>query len=329
MQLIDRYLNAISPHLPRAQREDILAELGDNLRSQMEDREAQMHRSLTDAEQEAILNAMGSPIIVAGRYSPNVGSFTFGRQWIGPELFPYYLRGVKYAVGIATAIVVAISIAMSVAGIKPIFEFGPTLLFQAVLQFTIQTCVWVGIQTYASKRPGSWNASVRPSRSHPNRVSRMESAVQLVVQLALLPWLVYYLSAPGMSQGGARLAPVWHEYFLPIVAIAVAMVGQAAVNLVRPDWIQFRWIARASYSIAGVVVTCLILRSGEWIVIDRLSTGLTETKLHDVDRFVNGVVVTSVLICVAVGQAIQATVDLYRLIRHGGPNGVRSLGRES
>src|SRR3954452_4596952 len=88
MELLDQDLNAVKPYLPRAQRNDIIRELSENLRSQMEDQEAQLGRPLNETEQEALLTRYGQPMIVAGRYRQDQGSVVFGRQLIGPELFP-------------------------------------------------------------------------------------------------------------------------------------------------------------------------------------------------------------------------------------------------
>ena len=48
MELLDRYLNAVRFWLPAAQQDDIIAELGDDIRSQIEEREATLGRKLDD-----------------------------------------------------------------------------------------------------------------------------------------------------------------------------------------------------------------------------------------------------------------------------------------
>src|SRR5215470_3162713 len=92
MDLVDRYVNAVRTFLPKAQQDDIIKELSGNIRAEMEDREDELGRPLTEDEQEAILQQHGHPMIVAGRYQPNQGSVAFGRQLIGTALFPFYLR---------------------------------------------------------------------------------------------------------------------------------------------------------------------------------------------------------------------------------------------
>jgi hypothetical protein len=64
MDLIDRYLDTVRWLLPRAQRDDIIAELRDELMSQREDRGAELGRPLNRNEQEALLRDYGHPVLV-------------------------------------------------------------------------------------------------------------------------------------------------------------------------------------------------------------------------------------------------------------------------
>src|SRR5260370_32357604 len=81
MELLDRYLQAVKFWLPKAQKQDIIAELSEDIRSQIEEKENELGRKLNEAEVEAILIQRGSPIVVANRYLPH-------RHCIGPFLFP-------------------------------------------------------------------------------------------------------------------------------------------------------------------------------------------------------------------------------------------------
>jgi hypothetical protein len=89
MDLIDRYLNAVAAQLPQDERADITAELRDLILSRFEAREEELGRALSEDEQEAILREVGHPLVVAARYRKGPDSL------VGPELFPYWLFGVK------------------------------------------------------------------------------------------------------------------------------------------------------------------------------------------------------------------------------------------
>jgi hypothetical protein len=83
MELLDRYLEKVKFWLPRAQRDDIVAELSDDIRSQIAEEEAKLGRPLNDDEVASVLKRCGNPLLVANRYLPQ-------RYLIGPLLFPVY-----------------------------------------------------------------------------------------------------------------------------------------------------------------------------------------------------------------------------------------------
>jgi len=81
MDLLERYLQAVRTYLPKSQQDDILKELGENLRAQMEDKETELGRPLNEDEAAAILKKHGHPMFVAARYRQT-------RHLIGSTLFP-------------------------------------------------------------------------------------------------------------------------------------------------------------------------------------------------------------------------------------------------
>src|SRR5579859_3658177 len=81
-ELVDRYLQAVRFWAPKPQ-EDLIAELGEDLRSQIEAKEADLGRPLDQGEVSAILKTCGMPMVVASRLGPK-------RHLIGPMLYPIY-----------------------------------------------------------------------------------------------------------------------------------------------------------------------------------------------------------------------------------------------
>ena len=65
MRLIDRYLAAVAAQLPAAAREDVVAELRDDIMSRIEARQEALGRDLTSDEVESILREVGQPLSVA------------------------------------------------------------------------------------------------------------------------------------------------------------------------------------------------------------------------------------------------------------------------
>lgn len=89
MDLVERYLNAVAAQLPKAVREDIVAELRDEIMGRLEALEARLGRPATDEEVEWLLRDVGHPLSVAARYRPGPQAL------IGPTLYPWWLFGAK------------------------------------------------------------------------------------------------------------------------------------------------------------------------------------------------------------------------------------------
>ena len=83
MDLVDRYLKAVENALPEAQRQDILSELSEDIHSEMEDKQSELGRALTEEEQQALLKQRGNPLLLAARYRQDHRSLAIGRQLIG------------------------------------------------------------------------------------------------------------------------------------------------------------------------------------------------------------------------------------------------------
>ena len=107
MDLVERYLNAVAAQLPKDVREDIVAELRDEIMGRIEALEERLGRTATDDEVETLLREVGHPLTVAARYRPGPQSL------IGPELYPWWLFGVKTAL-VVTACVTLIGLAVRV-----------------------------------------------------------------------------------------------------------------------------------------------------------------------------------------------------------------------
>src|SRR5450755_4732084 len=83
MEIVNRYLHAVKFWLPKGQQDDIIAELGEDLRSQIENREAELGHPLDEDAVAAILRQRGDPMWVASHYLPQ-------RPLIGAALAPAY-----------------------------------------------------------------------------------------------------------------------------------------------------------------------------------------------------------------------------------------------
>lgn len=282
MNLLDRYLKSVATFLPENQKEDILRELAEDLRSQMEDRQGELQRPLTEAEQEAILKQHGHPLVIASRYRQDQRSVSFGRRLIGPVLFAPYARVLSFNLGLTSSIIVVIFCALFVAGQHTtIFDFLSTLLYQSLIQFGVITAIFSFMQTHLDKYPDRWSAKSPSHFDFPARiyestpkdmhVSRFESVCVIIASAVGLVWFTAVRRNPYLILFSAAstftLGPVWNLIYIPSVVLIFAGMLRALMNLFRPDWVRLRDVARIAIDSASLGIVLVLLRAGDWIIL--------------------------------------------------------------
>lgn len=287
MELVDRYLKAVKDSLPPEHRDDIIDELGSNIAAHMDEKAGELGRPLTDAEQRVVLGQFGHPVVMAGKYRSGGGSVVFGRQLIGPELFPFYLRVLTLNAILALLVIAAVAIFDLAAFPGAISVF----VVQAVVQFAIVTVIFAMIQTHVQKFPESWDPKWQPSaeqQAEPRRTPRFESVTGIAVLLIVNLWFLSVLRTSGArlsaDNGNFVLAPMWHEMFLPYLLLVMLELTGHTINLIRPEWTRFRWAALvASYGLGIIIFGALFFAGASVIFIGGQSTGHEIETLHRVN----------------------------------------------
>jgi len=331
MEILEQYLKTIKGLLPKEQQDDIIQELSENLRSQIEDREADLGRPLTEAEQEAIIQQHGNPLVVAGRYQHRNRSVAFGRQLIGPVLFPLYIKILCLNLGLTAAAIVAIGFAMGRG-----LEFR-TFLIHALTQFAIVTVVFsaaekylqrskdhwdpkdFGIHTKNTPGPVRWLAAFSKSvtSKDPSKVSRSESVALIIFNVIFALWwipIVSNLLQKTMVTGGAslRLGPGCSMMYLPILLLAIAGTIVPAVNLFRPRWTWLRAAWRTVSSAIFVGILGVSLNTGNWVVFAGNASGLEQHQrmVENINHgFGIGIAIAAII------SVLIFLIELWKLLR--------------
>jgi hypothetical protein len=333
MELVDRYLKAIRSYLPDAQKDDIIRELSENLRSQIEDKEEELGRPLNEAEIEALLKAHGHPLIVAGRYRQDERSFAFGRQLIGPVLFPFYMKVLAFNLGITSVVLIFVFTALIASGqpVRLVTDLPAVFLYQLLIQFAVVTTIFTVVDRHLAKHPDRWDPRKPGHPYYPNltekdearSVPRIESVSKLIALSVWITWLRVIQQSPFWILGPAaaylKLAPVWHQLYLPVVLVAFAGMAQAGLNLVRPDWFQLRLITRIVEDAAALAMGCFLLRAGHWIAALDTPGSLASGRTIEI---INQCVFYSLLVAVVIA-GVQVLRGVRRLF-HGTPDRVPS-----
>lgn len=213
--LVGRYLQAVGFWLPRAQKQDILAEISEDLHSQIEDRESDLGRAMTESEVSDLLKQRGRPILVAGQFLPQ-------RSLIGPALYPIYVFVLKI-VALCYVIpwllvwfgILLFHRTQMAAHLSSEMHSLGTLWTIVFTQFGIITLVFAAIDRVSIKTPcvTDWDPRKLPKlkvETHTKR--RMNALAGLVFGIFGLLWLLAIPNYPFLIIGPAAyfLKPAPH-----------------------------------------------------------------------------------------------------------------------
>jgi hypothetical protein len=314
MDLVERYLQAVKFFLPWRQQDDVVRELSENLYAQIEDREQELGRSLTDEEVANILRAHGHPMLVAGRYRSR-------QQLIGPALFSIYVVALQAGLVVALAVTVVTATIAALVNADPMPHLiGGALDFprRALMVFAWTTLGFAALDFAQSKMKigRHWDPRRLPkvvAREH--RISRVESSVALIFTVAAAVLLLLIPNVPSLLLGPLAeyltLAPAWEQFYVGLALLTVAAAFVHLVDLIRPHWTPGRSFSRIALHGAAFVLFALFLRAGEWVVA-RPDAALDGSTLERVVDVVNATCQVGLLVACAI-NLIAVLVDANRL----------------
>src|SRR4051812_16315162 len=321
--LLDRYLTAVKFWLPKAQRADIAAELGANLQSEIDDREAALDRPLNEAELAALLKQHGPPILVASRYRGEHRTVNFGRQLIGPVVFPFYWIALKVTLLLLLVPGIISSVFLNGDGrsiSEPVIAIGrvarlslPTLLFVTAVFALID---WSARRfQLLEKWSDRWNPeSLPPPERQQKQVRRSSSIGGIIVTSLFILWWMRHSSIPLLfiTRTGTQLhfAPVMASLHLPILIVAFISLAQHWINLVEPGW---RWLPPLTgimTSLAGLFILYPLLKTPELITFtDGNGLPISKEGMAGLHR-----IFSLSLQCVCLGMLIAVIAYAWQLI---------------
>jgi hypothetical protein len=274
MELLNRYLHAVRFWLPKPQQEDIIAELGEDLRSQVEDREAALGRPLDEDGVAAILRQRGHPMLVAGGYLPQ-------RSLIGPAVFPAYQFVLRLVIGwiLTPVFVLVVGPATVLASRNPspaLIWTAWTLVMAAVFAFGVITLVFAILERYPFETSFQWNPHrlprVPPAKAAigPRRVSRFTGIAEVLAGIcASLVWIDIAWFPMSLEVQGVDIAaaPIWHRFFWPILLVTLARAAAGLITWLWPGWMRARlWTILGADAVTLVLIGALA-DMGPWVLV--------------------------------------------------------------
>jgi hypothetical protein len=322
MELIERYLQAVKFWLPKRQKDDIIAELSDDIHAQVEERETSLGRKLTEAEVEEILKQRGHPLLVANRFLPQ-------ESLIGPVFFPIYRFVLKiFAFGYllpATLVWIGLMI------FNPSYRFEQThpswfgafaslfsyLWFATFLTAGTVTIVFAVLERFQTRVHffDRWSPRKLPPVRNLNLIPRSTSSFELAVSLIFFVWWAVYAHSLEMRFGSVlniSFQPQWLWFFWGYLALALGNAALSSANLLHPYWTMTRAKLRLFSDAVGAALFCWLMQAN--ILTGISAANLSTEKAIGLTQAINHWMTTLFPAAIVVGLVVIAT-GIYRIVR--------------
>jgi hypothetical protein len=294
MNLIESYIRSVRLFLPSEQRDDITRELGEDLHSQVEEKQAELGRKLSNSEQAALLRQYGHPMLMAARYRR-------ARNLIGPVIFPIYWQALKLVMGLLAMTHLA-SIGFLLVSGGSWSELGAAVsrfldigLEAAVLITLAAACAewsltrfkvlerWdpTSIGTFDGPLRVAERAAMRAGVAHTDSLVRralegsgplfqVRSVPEFVMLAVCACCAVLGLMFPSLAfAGGASMldwAPVV-DRALPLVVIVLSLaLADQYMRLTRPGSAFVRFMRIVWANVGWVLIVLLLLADRQWVI---------------------------------------------------------------
>jgi hypothetical protein len=274
MDLLERYLQAVGEHLPAKGRADTLAELRANLEAEIEGREEELNRPLTEAEVAQVLEAHGMPVLVAARYGPQ-------HFLIGPQLFPFYWYTLKRSFPLVVVAYAFIQLVAAITQSGSGLDLGQRIS-AAVAHFPGVALTFWGVMTlgfaafeYAQGRCipkmtlPKWSVRDLPQLEPGQKKHSLASGVaDLIVSVLIVVWLLavpnhpYLIIGPGAKMVSGTpfgLTPEWHIFYWQIVGLLIAMLPLKIVMLL-PQMRRVRGWLQLTVNAMGILILVVMVQ---------------------------------------------------------------------
>jgi HAAS domain-containing protein len=309
MLLVDRYLELVRKQLPRSLRDDVAAELRETLLSQIEAKQAEDGRPMTDDDVAEMLKRYGAPDAVAARYGAP-------QHLIGPAVYPLYARVLKVVLLICGALLLIGAITSALTSDRPAITILGVLWTGALItvaNVTVITLLFARLDRMHVDMTEAWDPRALLGQEPPQSVRRWGAFAALVMTTFWLLWWIDVLPINRWliwSRLPLRAAPIWDSLTPLIVTLMIVSIIVNAVAIARPRWIRLYEAVDVVLDLGTGVMLYLALRAREFVVVtDPAAPGAAIAGILNTVIFA-GLLAWGAILIISIG----ATVRRWRAI---------------
>ncbi|OIB02918.1 hypothetical protein AK95_32780 [Paenibacillus sp. LC231] len=265
MDLINRYIYAVTQKLPESQRADIEKELHGLIEDMLEDRGAGVGIASTE-DIEQVLLELGPPGDMAARYRGRE------RYLIGPGLIDSYwsvLRIVLYSVVIALGIAYMVDFfTSSDPTAEKLLEYFVSLLSVAIHGFAWVTVIFAYIEYRGARQVSkdAWKPSDLPVIPEPAvRIKPIEPVLGILFSVLFFVLFTFSLNLIGVHRfdENSIAIPVFEQAsfakYLPLIWLLTAFsIFNEARKLITRKWTPQLAVMHVIFNVASVIVAVIL-----------------------------------------------------------------------
>jgi hypothetical protein len=326
MELLERYLQAVGQYLPAKGKEDTLAELRANLLAQMEGREEELGRALTQGEVSDVLEKHGRPMLVAARYLPQ-------QYLIGPAWFPIYWFTLKKSFPFVVAVYVAVYVVTQAAGtfvqgVRGHFDIGAAIGHFPSVALTFWAWITLGFAFFEFAQ-GRYFQKVDFSKGwNPNDLPKVEAkgkqpslaggVADVIVTALVIGWLLavpykpYLILGPGVGYVHMMpfgLTPEWHIFYWQIIGLMLVQLVLKTVMLFLQSARQWRKGVDIAVHVMGILIITVMVQARSYFVPGTTIGAMSMKDLAALNSAIN--LGFKVVLAISVGKLLW---DIWKMI---------------
>ena len=329
MEMIDRYVYAVTKRLPVEQRADIEKELRGLIEDMLSEEMATGLKE--DAAVESILRKMGYPALLAARYRGTP------QHLIGPGLYYLYELVLKIVLlatggGLLIAMIVSFLTNGSTHPLQTILETVGSLFTGLIGAFGWVTLIFAAIERYSPEKIDVSKTEafdprdlpqipLKQDRIHPS--DPIASMVFILIAMVVANYVPRFVCLYWTGMSAADRVPLFNEavyrMYLPfiLVILAIGLVREIA-KLVAGRWTIPLSIFHLLVGIPGLVLTIIMFRNPSLFNSEFFTKAFALS--HSTDPMVMGltlpVFIGRVVIGVTIfGFIVESITTIVRIIR--------------
>lgn len=267
MEMIDRYIYAVTQHLPENIREDVSKELRSNIQDMLPE-------DASEAQIKDVLEELGNPAKLAVEYNPQK------RYLIGPGVYNQYIKLLKLVTGIAAITLGCIAIFTGVFNFSAVQKPEEIVsdVISAAMGGAMQGAFWVTLVFIIMERSGvheghspfknkKW--TLEDLKAIPDygkkKISRVSTTVEIFFTILFASLLIFRPEIIGVSLKGSGFVPILNAeilstYTVGIVLLAIVSLGILVWKTIYPYWSIPLAAANAGFNIATAVLMLFMVR---------------------------------------------------------------------